>query len=283
MTTIEPSVQNIFHDRTCLVGLRSGGVVRIERLIQFDWHVDVSAVTPDDIAWGLAGENRFNNQLPRPVTVAEHSVLGTNLLPADDPKLRLQFLLHDAAEGLGLGDMSGPLKRLLPAGVRQIEAAVLAAVLHKYGLPTVLDWRVEEVDRLMGVIELTQLHPARQALYTAGYKHHPVHEADPGVITVRRLIDKHAYDMKGAADLWLKRWYELRYEIDLGPKLDGVVESALRVIGPAGTQEQGFVAALATRHSSVPEALFRASVNRLVASGVVVRSGTLLTVVGDKS
>lgn len=68
---------------------------------------DPSLITIEDIAYGLAGQNRFASHSR--LTVAQHSVLGSRELELDD-EFALTFLLHDAEEGLGLPDLARPIK-----------------------------------------------------------------------------------------------------------------------------------------------------------------------------
>lgn len=61
--------------------------------------------------------------------MAQHSVLVSDLLP---PELRLDGLLHDAAEAY-VGDMVRPLKRCLPE-YEVAEEKVVAAIRYHFGL-----------------------------------------------------------------------------------------------------------------------------------------------------
>lgn len=67
---------------------------------------DPKQITIEDIAYGLAGQFRYAGHSR--FTVAQHSVLGARYL-GNDPAA-LPFLLHDAEEGLGLPDLSRPVK-----------------------------------------------------------------------------------------------------------------------------------------------------------------------------
>ncbi|BDM66243.1 hypothetical protein NFHSH190041_36950 (plasmid) [Shewanella sp. NFH-SH190041] len=86
--------------------------------------------TPDieSIAQALAYINRYNGHVGN-YSVAQHCVLVSEQLP---PALKLAGLLHDAAEAY-IGDISAPLKRLLPA-YQEIE-----------------DWYHTEIDRHFAV------------------------------------------------------------------------------------------------------------------------------------
>lgn len=77
-------------------------------------HLDLTGSTaadidPLDLARGLARACRFAGQCDAFYSVAQHSVLASFHVPPQDA---LHALLHDAAEAY-LGDLTGPLKRLL--------------------------------------------------------------------------------------------------------------------------------------------------------------------------
>ncbi len=79
-------------------------------------YIDLLSPRPEDIhlidiAHGLSNLCRFTGHTSKFYSVAQHSVLVSLLI--EDPDLQHAALLHDAAEAY-LGDVSSPLKRLLP-------------------------------------------------------------------------------------------------------------------------------------------------------------------------
>lgn len=95
----------------------------------------------DDIACGLSNICRFTGQLNEFYSVAQHSVLASNIVP---PEFAFEALMHDAAEAY-LGDVSSPLKGLLP-DYRQIERVVEIVIRTNYGLPVVMSSVVKHAD-----------------------------------------------------------------------------------------------------------------------------------------
>ena len=83
----------------------------------------------EDIVHSLSLMNRFNGAARFPYSVAQHSLHVAELLP---PELRLDGLLHDAAEAY-IGDMVSPLKRIMPE-YRAVEARIHAVVAEVFGL-----------------------------------------------------------------------------------------------------------------------------------------------------
>ena len=94
-----------------------------------------------DIAAGLANECRFAGQCPRFYSVAQHSVLASQIVRHG---LAMQALLHDAAEAY-LKDIPSPLKALLPE-YRAIEDRLSRVIRRRYGLPEDLAEEVEAAD-----------------------------------------------------------------------------------------------------------------------------------------
>jgi len=99
---------------------------------------ELLAPTPDmvrfaDIAHALARLCRYNGHVtPMSYSVAEHCMLVSAVLPQS---LKLQGLMHDAAEAY-IGDISSPLKVAIgPEHIEKVEAPIRQAIATKFGLP----------------------------------------------------------------------------------------------------------------------------------------------------
>lgn len=120
-------------DRTGVVETYSGGGFDL-----FD--PDPDDVRLLDIAASLAHTCRFGGHCRMFYSVAQHSILVSRELPADDDRLRLLGLLHDAGEAY-VGDIPRPLKAEHEAFDR-IEGRILDAVWTAFGIdpPTEDEW-----------------------------------------------------------------------------------------------------------------------------------------------
>lgn len=122
---------------------------------------ELSAITIEDVAYGLAAASRFAGQCVsrfsgRRVryTVAEHCVRGS--WAAEKP-LRLTFLMHELGEAT-CGDMVGPLKEIVP-GFRFIEKRCEAAGMAHFGVPAADKAALKMLDRRMLATEKRDLCP----------------------------------------------------------------------------------------------------------------------------
>lgn len=88
----------------------------------------------EDIAYHLARIARFNGATRGsvPYSVAEHSIWVSYALE-DNPEASFRGLLHDGAEAY-LGDVSAPLKRILP-DYRGLERLHEIALRERFGIP----------------------------------------------------------------------------------------------------------------------------------------------------
>jgi len=88
-----------------------------------------------DIAHALSLQCRFNGHVNEFYSVAEHSILVSDIVLKDtgDAYLALSGLLHDAAETY-VGDVVSPLKRMLPKYL-SYESLVEGCISEKFGVP----------------------------------------------------------------------------------------------------------------------------------------------------
>ena len=98
----------------------------------------------EEIAGALSNLCRYTGHVNRFYSVAEHSVLVSRLLP---DKLALAGLLHDASEAF-VGDVSSPLKRLLPE-YRKIEENIQEAIARHFNVPYPFPHEIHEADKRM--------------------------------------------------------------------------------------------------------------------------------------
>lgn len=123
---------------------------------------DLLNPTPDqvvleDIAVALSRQARFNGHTKRFYSVAEHSLIGANLLAQSDDEMALEFLLHDAHEAY-IGDMARPLKSLCP-DFQAIEQQIDYVIRQRFGLKLSCPPAVKTMDRILLATEWRELMP----------------------------------------------------------------------------------------------------------------------------
>jgi hypothetical protein len=115
---------------------------------------EASEIAVEDIAHGLAHTCRFAGQCDAFYSVAEHSVLVSQIVP----QAGLAALFHDAAEAF-IGDMSRPLKQLLPEYTK-IEKQIERAIFHRFGIDWPAPADVKTADYRVMAAEQVRLMPA---------------------------------------------------------------------------------------------------------------------------
>ena len=134
-----------------------------------------SDFTINDIAHGLANICRYSGQCSRFYSVAEHSILVSEMAVG----FEFEALLHDAAEAF-LGDITRPLKQMLPE-YKRIEAAVERAILDRFEVVGVFPPQVKKADLRVLAAEQRQIMPEGTDGWVRGQK------VDPAPIVVRHL------------------------------------------------------------------------------------------------
>jgi len=112
-----------------------------------------SDFTIEDIAHGLAHTCRYAGQADGFYSVAEHSLLVSEVAVGRE----FTALMHDAAEAF-IGDVTRPLKQLLPE-YRKIEAAIETAIFERFDvIPTCA--AIKQADLSVLAAEQAQIMPS---------------------------------------------------------------------------------------------------------------------------
>jgi 5'-nucleotidase len=105
------------------VRIEKGPTIMLQSGAWFDFRAPKSSnFTIEDIAHGLANICRYAGQCRKFYSVAEHSILVSEVAVG----FELEALLHDAAEAF-MGDITRPLKQMLPE-YKKIEDEVETAI-----------------------------------------------------------------------------------------------------------------------------------------------------------
>lgn len=105
---------------------------------------DPAEIDLEDIAHHLSRICRFQGATTEFYSVAQHSVLVSQLVP---PEHALQALLHDAAEAY-LGDLIYPVKRTIGAPYEDLEALFERAIAQRFGLPCLMTPEIKHADQV---------------------------------------------------------------------------------------------------------------------------------------
>lgn len=111
-----------------------------------------------DIAHHLAIMSRYGGAVRCPFPIGQHCVMGAQTLT--DPRLRYEFLMHDAAEAYPPGDILRPLKRSDDPGVHylvKIQTNIETALRQQFALPIHESAAIKDVDRRMLITETRDL------------------------------------------------------------------------------------------------------------------------------
>jgi uncharacterized protein len=149
-------------------------------------------VNVEEVAHGLAHTCRYAGQCDGFFSVAEHSVLVSQVATRD----KLAALFHDAAEAF-VGDMSRPLKYLLPE-YKIIEKRIEKAIFDQLGISWPSPAEVKVADHSVMAAEQLVLMPAGTNEWLRDTNVTPAH------VTIHRLVPHEA------KLLFLRTYEELR-------------------------------------------------------------------------
>lgn len=145
--------------------MRSSAIIRTftGKMIDLE-NPKVEQINIRDIAHALSQVNRFTGHTRTPYSVAEHCVIGSGIIRGE---FALEFLLHDASEAY-LGDVSGPLKRMMGGRYGELESLFMGLVMERFDLDPGSDdnmlYEVERIDGLMLECELDVLMGSHMSL-----------------------------------------------------------------------------------------------------------------------
>lgn len=118
---------------------------------------DPSEIFIEDIAHGLSHICRWTGQIEEFYSVAQHSVLASQIT---DAKFALAALMHDASEAY-LGDVSRPLKHAMP-NYRVMEDKIMSAIAVKFGFDWPMPPEIKQADTALLYTEHMQLRGPHQ-------------------------------------------------------------------------------------------------------------------------
>ena len=173
-------------------------------------HPEKSRIEIHVVAASLSKLCRFTGHCIEFYSVAQHAVLASYLTP---PEYAFEALCHDNAESV-LGDVSSPLKRLLPE-YKALERRVEPVFRAWQGLPAEMSAEVKRADLVMLATEKRDLMPRLEddaTVVVDGFEV-PANRDDPWALLVGITpapFPITPWDHVEAEHRYLNRYFELR-------------------------------------------------------------------------
>lgn len=147
-----------------------------------------------DLAVALSRVNRYVGHTRFPYSVAQHSVLCSELAinefgPKDVKYLAMACLLHDCAEAF-TSDIPTPVKALLKPTITHIEDAFDAAIFGRFGLPVMTEQQKAQVKAIDEEAYLLEKDQLRHESWTLQYRGQPTTKSE--IIIPRLTADEAA-------------------------------------------------------------------------------------------
>jgi 5'-deoxynucleotidase YfbR-like HD superfamily hydrolase len=142
-----------------------------------------------DIAVSLSRVNRYVGHTRFPYSVAQHSVLCSDMALAEAPHLAMHCLFHDAAEAF-TSDIPTPVKALLKPAITEIEDRFDAAVYERFKLTHLLDAGKQQVKYFDEQAYLLEKDQLRHEAWTVQHQGRPNTQAE--IIIPRLTADEAA-------------------------------------------------------------------------------------------
>jgi hypothetical protein len=174
-------------------------------------HPDRASLTPLRVAWGLSQINRYAGQALRPISVAEHSLLATEIAERElglDVHARMAVLVHDAHEAL-CTDLPSPAKPMI-AGWRAFEQRLQLQVQLAFGVRVASAAHaaaIAECDMRALATEVRDLLPPSAAPLFAPY----LAGAEPVGWVRLHAPERAAMVWEDWRDRWVDAYHELDY------------------------------------------------------------------------
>jgi hypothetical protein len=126
-------------------------------------HVGATPISVQEVAYALSHINRFTGHALRPISVAEHSLMVSEIVEREfgvrSAAVLLAALMHDAHEAI-TGDLSSPMKQLIGPAWYEAENRIQHEVLQGFGLLTAFNTSHSVIKRA----DLMALSAERQQL-----------------------------------------------------------------------------------------------------------------------